>query len=163
MVKPTQRTSASARKTVRKAHPERRGSSARLWAIWTWKGFSGLKAEATKAGPALMATATRGVKPRVRVRTRRGGMSATISSCMFWVAPPPAKKRATAGITQRSRPWKRRTSQETPRFSVPVCSTTLKAPPMRKTRKMTSPASSMPRGRATMASKKPTGSGSTSW
>lgn len=86
-----------------------------------------------------------------------------ISSCMFSMTPPVAKNSDTTGITRRSRPRSERISEVTPRFSAPVSSTTVNAPPMRKTRKITSAASAIPRGSATIASKKLTGLGSTSW
>ena len=121
----------------------------------------GLKADPTNAAPALIATATMGVKPSLRVRMRRTGTRGMISSCMFSTTPPVAKNSDTTGITSRSRPRNDRISEVTPRLSAPVSSTTVNAPPMRKTRKMTSAASAMPRGSATMASKNPTGFGST--
>ena len=123
----------------------------------------GLKADPTNAAPALIATATMGVKPSLRVRMSSTGMRGMISSCMFSTTPPVAKRIETTGMTSRSRPCSMRIMDVTPRLSAPVSSTTVKAPPIRKTRKMTSAAEAMPRGSATIASKKPTGLGSTSW
>ena len=160
---PIQSASARIRKTPRKSPPEPSGSSASFCAIWTWKGLMGLNADPTNAAPALIATATSGVKPTVRVRMSRTGISGMISSCMFSTTPPVAKKIETMGMTSRSRPLSVRTSDVTPRRSAPVSSTTVNAPPMRNTRKITSAASAMPRGSATIASKRLTGARSTAW
>jgi hypothetical protein len=123
----------------------------------------GLKAEPTNAAPADMETATIGVKPIRVVRMRSTGISGMISSCMFSTTPPMPKASETKGTTRRSRPWRRRMSHETVRRSVPLSSTTVKAPPMRKTRKMTWAASAIPRGKATTALNRLTGVRSTLW
>ena len=123
----------------------------------------GLNADPTNAAPALIATATIGVNPSLRARISSTGISGMISSCMFSITPPVAKSIDTSGITSRSRPPNARISEVTPLRSAPVRSTTVNAPPIRNTRKMTSAASAIPRGSATTASNGPTGSGSTSW
>ena len=49
-----------ARNTIRKRLPESGGTSATCWAIRTWNGLMGLKADPTNAEPALTATPTIG-------------------------------------------------------------------------------------------------------
>ena len=162
MVIPTQKVSASSRNTILNAAPDASGSSASRCAICTWKGLMGLKAEPTNAAPALIATATIALKPILRVRINSTGISGMISSCRFWTTPPTAKGTDTTGMMSRSRPCSALVSDVTPRRSAPVASTTVNAPPIRKTRKMISAASAIPRGSATMASNRFTGLGSTS-
>ena len=72
---PIQSASARTKKTLRKSPPEPRGSSARFCTMCTWKGLMGLNADPTTAAPTLIATATIGVKPSLRVRMSRTGIS----------------------------------------------------------------------------------------
>jgi len=82
---------------------------------------------------------------------------------MFSSAPAAANASETIGITSVPRSPSPRTSDPTACFSAPVSSTTVKAPPTRKTKKMTEAASIMPCGTARSAAKGPTGCGSTWW
>ena len=161
MVEPIHSASAATSEAVRKPAPDSRGTSASFWAMPTWKGFTGLNAEPTKAAPALIASAVTASKPSRRDTSSTTGISGMISSCMFSRMPPRAKGRATIGISSASRWPKRRTSASTAARSAPVASTTVKAPPIRNTRNTTSAASAMPRGIATAAANRPTGAGST--
>ncbi len=111
----------------------------------------GLNEDPTKAAPADIATATRESNPSRRVRMSRTGMSAIISSCIFSKAPAVAKKIEITGMTSISRRPSIPTSQLTASRNAPVISTTVNAPPMRKTRNTTSAASAKPLGMATMA------------
>ncbi len=87
--------------------------------------------------------------------SRSTGTSAMISSCMFSSAPPMQKKMLTTGMTSASLPCSFATSHPTPCLSAPVWSTTVKAPPTRKTKKMTDAASAIPLGTATSIWKNP--------
>ena len=97
----------------------------------------GLKAAPTPAAPRLMARAVTAEKPRRRVRSRSTGTSAMISSCMFSSAPAVANARLTDGDDERRAAVEACTSHPTPWRSAPVSSTTVKAPPTRKTSAIT--------------------------
>src|SRR5512141_2506936 len=68
-----------------------------------WNGFTGLNAAPTAAAPRLIATAVTASKPRRRVRRRRIGTKAMISSCIFSTMPPTAKATQATGMTSVSR------------------------------------------------------------
>ena len=91
------------------------------------------------------------------------GTRAMISSFMLSSTPPSPNARQAAGITSASRRASRRTNHSTAPRSAPVRSTTVNAPPIRKTKKMTDAASTMPFGMATSARNGPTGWGGTAW
>ena len=109
----------------------------------------------------LIATATIGENPSRLVSATRIVMSAMISSCMFSITPPVAKSRLITGMTSNCRRPSFATSHDTPVASAPVRSTTVNAAEPKRIRKTTSAALAIPRGMATIASKRPTGLGST--
>src|SRR5712692_9134861 len=123
----------------------------------------GLNAAPTAAAPRLIATAVTGLTPSRRVSSSSTGTSAMISSFMLSSTPPSANASEAAGITSAWEWPTRRTSHSTPWRSAPVSSTTVNAPPMRNTKKITAAASAMPRGIATRAFNGPTGRGGTGW
>ena len=153
--------SAGTRKPMRNTDPERSGSWASCWAIPTWNGLIGLNDAPTAAAPRLAATAVTRSKPSRRTSSSMTGTSAMISSFMLSSTPPTANATHAAGMTSASRPLSRRTSQSTAPRRAPVRSTTVNAPPIRNTKKITDAASTMPLGMATRAWSGPTGCGST--
>jgi hypothetical protein len=76
---------------------------------------------------------------------------------MFSSAPAVAKPSDTIGITSAPRSPTARTSDPTACRSAPVSSTTVNAPPTRKTKKMTEAASIAPCGTASSVSNGPMG------
>src|SRR5256885_1374051 len=112
----------------------------------------GLKAAPTAAAPRLAATAVTESKPSRRTRSNMTGTRAMISSFMLSSTPPSANVRQAAGITSASRRAGRRPNQSTAPRRAPVRSTTVNAPPIRKTKKMTDAASAIPKGMADAAS-----------
>jgi hypothetical protein len=161
MVPTIQSARAATRKAKRNSQPESRSSFATFWAMPTWKGLMGLNEAPTAEAPRLIATATRGLKPSREVSSRRTGTKAISSSCIWISAPPVAKASPATGITSSPRPSSAATSEWTSLPSAPVRSTTAKAPPTRKTKKMTGAAAAMPRGIPTSAWKGPIGAAST--
>src|SRR5205823_612036 len=118
-------------------------------------------APAPPPDPRLIATAPTGRSPRRRASSSITGTSAMISSFMLSSTPPSANASEATGTTSVWECPKRRTSQSTPCLSAPVSSTTVNAPPIRNTKKITAAASDMPRGIATSVWNAPTGRAAT--
>ena len=152
---------ASSPSPTRSSHAESAGSPASFCASTAWNGFTGLNALPTLAAPMLTATATSGSNPSRRQSNNSTGTSAMISSCKFSNAPPRANTAHRIGMTRPRRSPSRSASQSTTRRNAPVASTTLKAPPTRKTKATTSAARTIPRGIAENVATIPAGRAST--
>ena len=85
-----------------------------------------------------------GPTPRLRPRSSRTGTSGMISSSVFSTAPSVANTTATTATAQRPRRRNAQAMAATRRDSVPMRSTTTKAPPTNNVTAMTSAASMKP-------------------
>ena len=68
------------------------------------EGVDGAEGRSTNAAPALIATATIGLKPSLRVRMRSTGISGMISSCMFSTTPPSRRTATRSGSREGPAP-----------------------------------------------------------
>ena len=129
----------------------------------TLNGLNGLNVLPIPAAPRLMDTTVNASKPTRLASRSNTGTSATISSHIPSTAPPAAKSSDTIGMMATVWCRNRSASQWTALLNAPVLSMTLNAPPARKIRKMTDPASAIPFGTAINVSNGPTGWGGTAW